>query len=126
MFPNNNLDSYQRQANDILAKIGQLQQYQPPIPNPAIVPRIDYVKGMDGAKEFLSTMPAGGNKVLMDQDEAIFYVVSKDANGVPAPVMFARFELETEKKPEAPVYVTKADFDNAMNELKAMLKGDKE
>ena len=122
MFPQNSLDNYQRQANELLSKIGQLQQYQPIPPVP--VPQIDYVNGIDGAKEYLRNMPAGGKKILMDQEEAKFFVVSKDANGTPAPIAFASFVLETEHEPISPEYVTKADFDAAMAELKEMLKGE--
>lgn len=122
MYPGQNtFDNYQKQANDLLAKIGQLQQYQPHMPAPVAVPQIDYVNGMDGAKEYLRNMPAGGKKILMDQDEPKFFVVSKDANGTPAPIAFARFVLETEQEPEAPDYVTKQDFEAFKKELKQML-----
>lgn len=130
MYPQPNLESYQRQANDLLAKIGQLQQYQQQFPVqqiPVAPPHIDYVKGLDGAKEFLNKMPANGNMILMDHDEAVFYVVSKDANGDAAPIAFAHFTLETEKPPEKPEYVTKKDFEKFRDELKDMLqKGNKE
>lgn len=117
---------YNQQANDIAAKINQLQQMQFPMQMPSpppIPPQIDYVKGIEGAREFLRNMPASGKKILMDQDDAIFYVVSKDANGTPAPIMFSRFELQTEQEPEQPMYVTKSDFDKAIDEIKKMLKG---
>ena len=120
MYPSS-LETYQKQANDLLAKIGQLQQYQPHIPAPVPVPQIDYVNGMDGAVEYLRNMPAGGKKILMDQNEAKFYVLSKDANGTPAPIAFANFVLETEQKPETPDYVTKADFDDFRADLMEML-----
>ena len=123
MYPVNTLDNYQKQANDLLAKIGQLQQFQPQIPAPVSIPQIDYVKGKDGAVEYLRNMPAGGRKILMDQDEAKFYVVSKDANGNPAPIAFASFVLETEQEPKAPEYVTKADFEEFKKDLKQMLQG---
>ena len=130
MYPQPNLESYQRQANDLLAKIGQLQQYQQQFPAqqiPVVPPHIDYVKGLDGAKAFLSKMPANGSTILMDHDEAMFYVVSKDANGDAAPIAFAHFTLETEKPPEKPEYVTKKDFDLFRDELKTMLqKGNEE
>ena len=127
MYQPINFDSYQKQANDLVSKINQLQQYPPVLqpvtaPIPVIPPHIDYVKGIDGAKEFLAKMPANGNAVLMDYDNAIFYVVSKDANGNAAPVAYAHFTLETEKAPEEPVYVTKADFDQFKDELKKMLE----
>ena len=124
MYPgvNTSLDNYQKQASDLLAKIGQMQQY-PPMPAPVMIPQIDYVNGIDGAKEYLKNMPAGGKKVLMDREEAKFYVVSKDANGIADPVAFASFVLETEQIQGAPDYVTKQDLEAFKDELRQMLKG---
>ena len=125
MFPvPNNLESYQRQANDLAAQIGKLQQYQPaltPVP-----PQIDYVNGLEGAKTYLREMPANGQKVLMDRGDDKFFVVSKDANGVAAPVMIGHFTIEQEQ-PQEPAYATKADFEAFKTELKQLLaeKGDK-
>ena len=126
MYPQPDLSQYQRQANDLVAKIANLQQMQnaQPLQSPAYVPapeQIHYVKGMDGAKEYLAKMAANSNAVLMDYDEAKFYVVSKDANGNPAPVSFANFQLEFEKPPEEPAYVTKQDFDDFKEELRALI-----
>lgn len=125
MYPgvNNSLESYQKQANDLLTKIGQLQQY-PAMPAPVMIPQIDYVNGIDGAREYLKNMPAGGKKVLMDREEAKFYVVSKDANGIADPIAFASFVLETEQQQGTPDYVTKQDLEAFKNELRQMLKGE--
>ena len=133
MYPPNNFETYQKQANDLAAQINQLQKLQqtsypgsltPFVPSPP--PHIDYVQGIDGAKEYLKNMPANGQAVLMDKDEAKFYVVSKDANGNAAPVAFAHFTLETEQTPEVPEYVTKRDFETFKAELKTMLKGEQQ
>ena len=121
MYQPLNLDQYQRQANDLVAKIGQLQQFQQMPQLPVVVPRIDYVHGLDGAKEFLNKMPAGGKAVLMDEDEAKFYVVSKDANGTPAQIAFANFALEFEEKNQAPMFATKQDFEDFKAEMIELL-----
>lgn len=115
---------YQRQANDLVDRINRLQQYgtlMSPYTPPAVAPHIDYVHGMDGAKKFLENMPAGGKAILMDEDEAKFYVVSKDANGTPAQIAFARFTLEFEQKPAEPMFVTKQDFDDFRTEMLEIL-----
>lgn len=130
MYPQPNLDAYQRQASDLVAKIGQLQQLQQQTPTfapPPVIPKIQYVRGLAGAKEFQTKMPACGDAVLMDMDDAVFYVVSKDANGNPAPIAFAHFTLETEQTPKDPEYVTKEDLETFKAELKALFaqKGDK-
>ena len=57
----------------------------------------------------------------MDEDEAKFYVVSKDANGTPAQIAFANFTLEFEEKQKEPMFVTKQDFDDFRTELMEML-----
>jgi len=127
MYPPNNFESYQKQANDLAAKWQQLQQMQnslttQPVPPLMPPPHIDYVQGLEGAKEYLKNMSANGNTILMDRDEAKFYVVSKDANGNPAPIAFARFELETEQQTPAPEYVTKQDFEALKAEILTALK----
>ena len=131
MYSPVNFETYQKQANDLAAQINQLQKLQQtgypgsltPF-QPQIPPHIDYVQGMDGAKEYLKNMPANGQAVLMDKDDAVFYVVSKDANSNAAPIAFARFTLETEQAPEMPEHVTKRDFETFKAELKTMLKGE--
>ena len=121
--PNQNLETYQRQAKDLESKFWQLQQLQSTpvqsLPTPPL--HIDYVQGIDGAREFQSKMPPSSSAVIMDKDEAVFYVVSKDANGSPAPIAFAHFELQTDAVPAAPQYITKQDFDDFRAELMDML-----
>lgn len=124
MYPPMNLENYQRQANDLVSKIGQLQQLQqsasvPVMPAPPL--HIDYVQGIEGAREFQAKMAPSSSAVIMDKDDAVFYVVSKDANGSPAPIAFAHFELQTESAPVTPQYLTKQDFDDFRAELMEML-----
>ena len=122
MYPVPDLQSYQRQANDLVSKIGQLQQMQnaamPVMPQTPM--HIDYVQGIDGAREFQSKMAPSSSAVVMDKDEAVFYVVSKDANGNSAPIAFAHFELQTESKAE-PQFITKQDLEDLRVELMEML-----
>lgn len=117
---------YQKQLDDLIAKSRELQERFPmpvlqPYTHPVIAPHIDYVHGIDGAKRFLENMPAGGKAVLMDEDEAKFYVVSKDANGTPAQIAFANFTLEFEEEPKEPMFVTKQDFDDFRTEMLEIL-----
>ena len=115
-------DNWQRQANDLVSKIGQLQQMQnaamPILPQAPM--HIDYVQGIEGAREFQSKMAPSSSAVVMDKDTAVFYVVSKDANGTPAPIAFANFELQTESARTEPQYITKQDFDDFRAELMEM------
>ena len=121
-YPQTNLESYQKQANDLVAQIGRLQQYQPPpVQPPTFVPSIQYVNGIDGAKAYQREMPANGKAILMDSNQDVFFVVSKDANGTAAPITIGRFTLEQEQQPEVPQYITKKDFDEFRDELMEML-----
>ena len=120
MYPVPNLDAYQKQATDLASKISQLNsQYMPAIYTPP-APSIQYVDGIEGAKSFQREMPANGKAVLMDRNEDTFFVVGKDANGVPEPILIGRnFTLEQEKSKEDS-YVTKDDFEAFKNELRQM------
>ena len=123
MYPVPNFDSYQKQATDLAQKISQLNaQYMPQQSPP---PSIQYVNGIEGAKAYQRDMAPNGKAVLMDSNENSFFVVSKDANGVCAPVMIGRFTLEQEQPAEAS-YVMKEDFEAFKQELRTMLGGKKE
>lgn len=122
MYPVPNLDAYQKQATDLASKISQLSsQYMPTLYPAPPAPSIQYVDGIEGAKSFQRDMPANGKAVLMDSNENTFFVVSKDANGISAPVMIGRFTLEQEQPKEAS-YVTKDDFEAFKSELRQMLQ----
>ena len=125
MYTPTNLEAYQRQANDLVSKIGQLQQLQQSQPMQTMLPapplHIDYVQGIEGAREFQAKMAPSSSAVVMDKDDAVFYVVSKDANGTPSPIAYASFELHTESVPAAPEYITKQDFDDFRTELMEIL-----
>jgi len=130
MLPVPNLDSYNQQVGAIQAQLAKLQQPQPlqiPTPVSAQIPQqIKYVDGIAGAKEYQSKMPPNSSEVIMDKNDDIFYVVSKDANGVsPKRMPYSRFSIEYEDS-EEPEYVTKRDLSeletrilNALNRSKA-------
>ena len=55
-------------------------------------------------------MVPGSSEIIMDKNEDIFYVVSKDINGSCSQLMtMGRFQLEQEEPPESK-YMTKKDF----------------
>lgn len=120
MLPAPNMQTYNDQMGAIQAQIARLQQQQVQ-PMPAAVPQvmpmqsivqIKYVDGIGGAKEYQAGMPNNSSEILMDKNDDIFYVVSKDANGVsPKSMPIGRFVLEQEQD-DTPQYVTKRDFDD--------------
>ena len=78
------------------------------------------VESISGAEAILKEMPAGSSDIVAHKTENILYLLSRDENGIPAPIKVLKFEvIDLEDDPTA--YVTKKDFDNFKNELKAML-----
>lgn len=97
--------------------------FQPTIPQ--IPSQIKYVDGINGAKELQSKMLPNSSEIVMDKNEDLFYVLSKDANGdVPKLMQMGRFTLESEESNE-PVYVTKKDFDAFEQKIISLLEDKK-
>lgn len=106
-----------------------MQQIQPPvyqtpqipIPQPVIPSRqVQYVEGIAGARLYQDSLPSNSSEVIMDKDENIFYMVSKDANGTPSKrIPRARFTIE-ELEEEEPVFLTRKDFDDFKEEIRQM------
>ena len=129
MLPVPNLESYNQQVGSIQAQLAKLQQPQlmqmPSPPAQQIQRQIQYVDGINGAKEYQSRMPPNSSDVIMDKNDDIFYVVSKDANGVsPKRMPFSRFNIEFEDDGE-PEYVTKKDFETFESKILEILSANK-
>lgn len=91
-------------------------QYQPQ----SNLNNIIWVQGESGAKAF--QLPANSNIILMDNDEAKFYIKSTDAVGMTTMRTFEFIET-TNDKPNTPAnpkeeYVTRKEFE----ELKGMIE----
>lgn len=82
------------------------------------------VAGDDGARRFLQNMPNGTSGIVFNEgDDLYFYMLKKDANGVPAPIKRCPFTME-DLVEETDNTITKKDLDdmrNDINELKSML-----
>ena len=103
----------------------QLQQIQSALGKPPIIPQpapqaISFVDGINGAREYLKKMPANSSAAVFDNSEAVFYTLSTDANGTPAPIKVGRFTLE-----DAPETgdgtITKADLDAFKAEIRDII-----
>ena len=117
MLPVPNYDGFQKQLDDLRKSYAQIQPQSIPAPR-----QIKYVDGMNGAKEYQSSMLPGESDIVMDKNEDIFYVVSKDSkNESPKLMTFGRFVLETEEAPESK-YMTKDDFREFEQRVMAMLQ----
>lgn len=79
---------------------------------------ITYVQGETGAKGYPVT--SNYTMLLMDSEQQQFFIKSVDAAGLPSMRAF-KFEEIVEPEPEKIEYITKEDFDNFKEEIKALL-----
>ncbi len=112
-------NSYQQQVADLQQKLGALQQ-SPLVPHDE-PKQILRVPGIAEAKAFSKErLNPGDAAVLFDENEDVFYFVSKSKDGIAQPLMLGRFTLEPE--PPKPEYVTKQDFESLKTEILKLLK----
>ena len=74
---------------------------------------IQWVQGVAGAKAY--PVGAGQSVILMDSEQSLFYIKSTDASGIPKPLRVFDYTERVEKEPE---YVTKAELEAMLAELK--------
>ena len=133
---NNNLNTLAQQIQNLQQQYQSLlgnqspnfQNFQPPaaspvpiqVPIPVPSKQVQYVEGMPGAKLYQDNLPSNSSEVIMDKDENIFYLVSKDANGTPSKhITRCRFEVEDYQE-EEPMFLTRKDFDEFKQEIREM------
>jgi hypothetical protein len=106
------------------------QQPQQQVPNPQaqqqtplVQSNIEYVNGIEGAKALI--LPPNAQKMLLDSDNAFFYIKTTDMQGKPTVRRFRYIDVDAEQNPpkEEPKenYVTSAQFYELLdkfNELK--------
>ena len=82
------------------------------------------VAGDEGAKKFLQGMPNNSSGIVFnDGEDLYFYILKKDANGVPAPIKKCPFTIEDIVE-TVDATITKKDIDDIrseMSEIKSML-----
>lgn len=79
---------------------------------------IQYVQGEAGAKGY--PVANGYTMLLMDSEERKFYIKQTDSMGLTTMKTFT-FEELVEPEPEKVEYITKADFEDFKEEIKALL-----
>lgn len=134
---NYNTSISQQQLSDLVKNFQQLNQqqsqalypaamYTPPVQMPVQSRQVQYVQGINGAKIYQDSLPSNSSEIIMDKDNNIFYMVSKDANGTPSKnIPVGKFTLE-EVANEEPVYLTRQDLDDFKKEIRDLLKSQKE
>ena len=131
-FNGGNLNSLQQQIQNLqqqyqnMTAPNMVVPQQVPMPQPVQVPipvqsrQVQYVEGIAGAKLYQDNLPSNSSEIIMDKDENIFYMVSKDANGTPSRhITRCRFEIE-EIQEEEPAFLTRKDFDDFKEEIRRM------
>lgn len=90
-----------------------------PAPAPAApASGLIWVQGENGAKSYI--VPANSTALLMDSEAQRFYIKSVDGSGMPQPLRIYEYTEITAKQDSVPAaeYVTKAEFDKAIAELR--------
>ena len=114
-YYNPQLSTFQNQIQQIQAALSK----QPTI---SVTPpqAISFVDGLAGAREYLKKMGPNSSAAVFDNSEAVFYTLSTDANGTPAPIKVGRFTLEDAPE-QGDGSITKADLDAFKEEIRAAL-----
>lgn len=100
-----------------------------PAVSPAVQPApaqptrtVQYVHGLDGARDEQQKLKPGESAIVMDDAESIFYAIMKDKEGkVPRKLKVGRFTMEDE--PDPPKYITQSDLDDFKADLLKAIKG---
>ena len=76
------------------------QQQQPQMQNPQptmqMQSNIEYVNGIEGAKAFI--LPPNTQKLLLDSDNAFFYIKTTDTQGKPSVRRFRYIDIDAEQQ----------------------------
>lgn len=95
--------------------------YGSPSPNPQIEipgPQLNKVRGMDGAKRFITV--ANGMYALFDDDDDVFYVKVTDKNNYPVTLKRYRFFEEDEPIDVESVSFTKEQYETLCEEIRSL------
>ena len=113
---------YNQTLQDQIGQLSKLLGGQAAVPKetPA-ASAYDCVDGLEGARAFLGKMLASTRHIVWDNQQPIFYVLQKDANGNPARIQICRFEVELEPTMEEK-YVTRDDFNALVSKLDQLIK----
>lgn len=112
-----------------MANLPQFYPYQQNFMPNVTVPSntLKFIQGGDATAKAYPVAP-GDTVVLMDTDESFIYIKSVGFNGVPNPLRKFKYEEVFEQpKEDIPVakevteYVTKQDFDSAIDKLTGMI-----
>ena len=121
-FNTSQLSNLQQQLQQLQNMMNQprqapAQMQQVPQKMVCTVPMVD---GLNGARQYLDTLGPNSSCAVFDKDEAVFFLISTDANGNKAPVKIGRFALEDAPEPGSD-NITKADLEAFRAEIRGMI-----
>ena len=116
-----------QQLQDLQKQYQQWANYQQPTQQPTfqqpqapvLTRQVQYVDGIAGARLYQQNLPPNSSEIIADKEVDLLYVVSKDANGIPAKEITA-LRFQKEKIEEEPVFLTRKDFDDFKEEIRQM------
>ena len=115
-----NLQTQMQSLQSLLSKPAPMVSAQSSTVQMSSIQAISFVDGLEGARVYLKNLPANSSAAVFDKEDAVFYTLSVDANGVPAPIKIGRFTLE--EAPDADTNtITKQDFDAFKQEIRETL-----
>lgn len=121
-FNTNQLSNLQTQLQQLQSLMAQ------PRPAPAqiqaapqkMICTVPMVDGLIGARQYLDTLGPNSSCAVFDKEDAVFFLISTDANGNKAPVKIGRFALEDAPEPGSD-NITKADLEAFRAEIRGMI-----
>lgn len=121
------LDNYTQTLQDQIGQLSKLLGVQNGTEAPSqSANKFDCVDGLEGARAFMGKMLASTKHIVWDNQQDVFYVLQKDANGNPQRIQICHFTVELEPTMEDR-YVTKDDFNALAAKIeKLMSKGGKD
>lgn len=119
------MDYGTQQLNTLQQQIQQIQNLMNrPAPQPQpqkVVSTVPIVDGLIGARQYLETLGPSSSAAVFDKSDAVFFLLSVDANGNRAPIKVGKFTLED--APESGTdNITKADLDAFRAEIRDMIR----
>jgi len=117
-------DNYTQTLQDQIGQLSKLLGSQPNAPQlQSSIPatsQYDLVTGLDGAKAFQQKMLSGTKHIVWDNEDPVFYVLQKDANGNPQRIQICTFTMELEPTMEDK-YVSREDFNALVSKLDQLI-----
>lgn len=120
------MDNYTQTLQDQIGQLSKLLGVQSggaiPTSQPIMTAanQFDLVTGIEGARSYQQKMLSGTKHIVWDNEQPIFYVLQKDANGNAQRIQICKFEVELEPTMEEK-YVTREDFNSLVSKLDQLL-----